>query len=338
MLKKTVKQTPSPWFWREISKTNGWKNDLNLAYLPNRNTVLAEYDSKKKKVRVTLRDAKKDPIKMILLDQSHDGVRVARDGKLVYLVLYHLYATGASVVALNDHDLSVKWRYNVKGLGDIKHSEYFNEAQLNVRDGKLWVYGKESSGAYIEAIALDTGKMISNELISKTIISSTWPKTLKFPDTVLEQPVTLPAQTKGEDAMYRLVVSKKDPKQHPKGVFVSRINATEDTQWHKLLGPASMDQAKMVECGDSLLVARYHRIASGVHIDALDAMTGQPRWATAAFGVGPVSHSRYSNQVALGCDKANGHFIIYGKESAAHYIERRDVKTGKLIANTRIHQ
>ena len=335
---KAVKKTPSPWFWRQISRTNGWKNDLNLAYLPNRNTVLAEYDSRKKKVRVTLRDAKKEPIKMILIDQSHEGVRVARHGKLVYLVLYHLYSTGASVLALNDHDLSVKWRYTVEGLGDVKHSEYFNEAQLSVRDGKLWVYGKESYGAYIEAINLDTGKLISNERISKAIISSVWPKTLKFPDTVLDQPVTLPARTKGEDAMYKLVVSKKDPRRHDQGIFVSRVNATEDTQWYKMFGPASMGQARMVECGGALLVARYHRNASGLHLDALDAMTGQPRWATGAFGVGPVSHSRYANQVALGCDQANGHFIIYGKESAAHYIERRDIKTGKLVANTRIHQ
>jgi len=90
--------------------------------------------------------------------------------------------------------------------------------------------------------------------------------------------------------------------------------------------------------GDALYVADYSTISSGCTIVAYNLTTGKKAWAKPLEGLGPVSHSKYRNYVAMSVEEhpsAKGDFalVISGWEAAGSYIEVIDLGTGKQLAN-----
>ncbi|MCI0701010.1 MAG: hypothetical protein L0241_08000, partial [Planctomycetia bacterium] len=88
--------------------------------------------------------------------------------------------------------------------------------------------------------------------------------------------------------------------------------------------------------GDALYVAEFDSIASGCKVVAYDLVTGKKAWDRQLEGIGPVSHSKYRNRVAMAVEKhpnAN-HFalVITGWEAFGRYIEVIDLVTGKQLA------
>jgi outer membrane protein assembly factor BamB len=90
-------------------------------------------------------------------------------------------------------------------------------------------------------------------------------------------------------------------------------------------------ETPLVVQGDTLYYVVHHPIASGAGVVAIDLATGKQRWQTAVVGIGPQSHSKYRNQVAL---EVRGEIVIVqGAESHGRYVELLDRKTGKTLAN-----
>lgn len=97
--------------------------------------------------------------------------------------------------------------------------------------------------------------------------------------------------------------------------------------WRDMAGVA------MLVSGDTVFVARYHRIATGCTLDAFSTDDGKRRWSVQLTGIGPVAHSKWFNRVQLGLDGADP--VVFGHEGPGRgYIEVRDAATGKLVSNT----
>ena len=231
------------------------------------------------------------------------------------------------------------WTHRAKALsalgGNVVREKFVNRAQLTVYDNRLWISGREGGDAYSESLDLVKGTLMSNQRVRPLLMRAVWPANIVF--QAKQAKYTSPAKTKGEDATYELLLSQKDAKHSDVVTTIKRVSATGSVQWRRRYPAKFMGRARMIECGDVVVVGRHSRIASGLVLDAVDAKTGEMRWHARAFGAGLVEHSKYSNQVELACDAKNAHVIAYGAESAAKYIERRDSKTGQLLANTQFY-
>jgi hypothetical protein len=95
--------------------------------------------------------------------------------------------------------------------------------------------------------------------------------------------------------------------------------------------------AAVVVRGDALYVAKFSGISSGCTVVAYDLTTGKKAWAKALEGIGPVSHSKYRNRVAMAVEKHPNadHFalVITGWEAFGRYVEVIDLATGKQLAH-----
>ncbi len=96
------------------------------------------------------------------------------------------------------------------------------------------------------------------------------------------------------------------------------------------LGHDELTGAAIAADASRVFVAFYNRIATGCHLAAFDAATGKPLWSVPLDGIGPISHSKYSNRVQL--RMVNGHPTVFGSE-AQRYIEQRDAATGALVSH-----
>ncbi len=88
--------------------------------------------------------------------------------------------------------------------------------------------------------------------------------------------------------------------------------------------------AAIVADDTRVFVATYNRIATGCELAAFAVDSGKRLWAVHLEGIGPISHSKYSNRVQLRL--VGGHPTVFGDE-AKRYIEQRDAATGALVAN-----
>jgi hypothetical protein len=87
-------------------------------------------------------------------------------------VLYHTEfspnSTGCSVVAFDLIAKKQLWKTSLKGVGDVDHSKYFNAVRLEVLDDDtLRVFGKESSGRYVEIVSRGTGKTVGHKVFKE---------------------------------------------------------------------------------------------------------------------------------------------------------------------------
>lgn len=324
-----------PWFWRVASAKTQWV-EHHRARLGDGQVVEATFDQSKKAMVVAIKDAKGKTIRTRAISTTLRGVNVIHHKGLVYMVLYHPISSGAMVVALDARDLSQRWSYRAKGLGDVSHSKYRNQTQLDVRQGRLVIFGREAFGSYIESVTLDTGKLISNRVTSTSWTRVDWPQDLVFDDITAAKPRVVQSKTKKDTSTYRLTLHKPDAKRVDHVLTVMRVKGKKDVLWRKTYPKQFMGQATMVKCGGVLVVGLYSRIASGLTLEALDAKTGTVHWTKHAYGAGPVDHSQYANQVVLRCSE-DEHVLAYGKESAANYIERWNFRSGTLLSNIRIY-
>ena len=80
-----------------------------------------------------------------------------------------------------------------------------------------------------------------------------------------------------------------------------------------------------------LYYADYHPSASGCTLVAYDLANKKELWKTRLKGIGPISHFKYSNHVAL---TFSGDAVkVTGHEAAGNYVEFVDLKTGKTVGH-----
>ncbi|HLJ97969.1 MAG TPA: sialidase family protein, partial [Gemmataceae bacterium] len=83
---------------------------------------------------------------------------------------------------------------------------------------------------------------------------------------------------------------------------------------------------------DVLYYADYSRDATGCRLIAVDLKNGKELWKTRLKGLGPIRHSRYSNQVNLRLEDM-AMLRITSLESAGGYLEFVDRRTGKTVGH-----
>lgn len=157
-------------------------------------------------------------------------------------------------------------------------------------------------------------------------------------------PFVSPAAAKGPPDASRYVLWREVSATDTAGpVRVRRERADGKVLWSVAVpqrpGVAASENAYLAGgaiavAADRIYVAQYHRIATGCALSALSAADGRTLWTVRLEGVGPVSHSKYSNRVQLAVD--NGDPVVRGWESAARYIERRDGATGAFRTNQKL--
>lgn len=91
---------------------------------------------------------------------THLAFRVV-DGVL-FFPEYQRTSTGCALVAWDLKAGKQLWRTSLHGLGPIGHSRYRNEVDLTAADGVVTVYGRESSGRYVERVDAKTGRMLEH--------------------------------------------------------------------------------------------------------------------------------------------------------------------------------
>ena len=88
------------------------------------------------------------------------------------------------------------------------------------------------------------------------------------------------------------------------------------------------DSATTLVAGDLLVIALYHRIATGAQLIALDLRTGARRW-TADVAQMNVAHSKYFNDVAL--ERRGEVIVMRGYEAAGCYEQRFELGSGRRL-------
>jgi hypothetical protein len=87
---------------------------------------------------------------------------------------------------------------------------------------------------------------------------------------------------------------------------------------------------------NTLFVAEYNPISSGCSIGAYSLETGAKLWDTGLEGLGPVSHSKYSNTVQL--EVMGDVLVVRGYEAYGKYIECLAAKTGKAVYHEKLEK
>jgi hypothetical protein len=83
---------------------------------------------------------------------------------------------------------------------------------------------------------------------------------------------------------------------------------------------------------DSILYyAEYGSFSSGCALIAYDLANKKELWKTSLKGLGPIAHFKYSNRVAV--ELVDDAVKVLGNESAGHYVEFVDLKTGKTVGH-----
>jgi hypothetical protein len=89
------------------------------------------------------------------------------------------------------------------------------------------------------------------------------------------------------------------------------------------------DSASVVVAGDLLIVAHFHRIATGSSLTALELATGAIKWQADVQQL-QVAHSKYWNDVEL--TRAGNILTLHGVEAAGCYVQTFDLMTGRRLS------
>ncbi len=129
----------------------------------------------------------------------------------------------------------------------------------------------------------------------------------------------------GAIRLSQLHIAGKDQVRLSSGTWVTVIEPNSDGE---LAGEV------MVVDGDRAFVASYNRISSGCELAAFSTANGAKLWSVNLDGIGPITHSKYSNRVQLKI--VAGKPTVFGSESGGRFVEAREPATGNFVSNVRL--
>lgn len=274
-----------------------------------------------------------------------EDAAVATESDVLFVALFSNIGSGCELRAYRITTGEELWRTHLVGLGPIDHSEYLNDVQLQLRPERVLVFGWESEGRYIEVVDRGSGRTIDTLRISTKGATS---KPSSPPPAAPTEPphpgaaASIPWKWEGPDLKLKdtsdatvPVVGKGTCSFHADHEADTAELACRDSNkkrtWGFVLAGQGLNGAALVADDKTLYYADYNRIASGTTVWAFDLRTGQVQWKTHLFGVGPVAHSKYRNDVSMRLDKDR--LVVFGRESAGKYVEVLERATGKSIGN-----
>jgi outer membrane protein assembly factor BamB len=87
-------------------------------------------------------------------------------GDVVAYLYGRINDSGVQVLRLDPGTGGKKWEVNCRSLG-VSHSEYYHDAVLEVRGGRLVVTSRGSGGTFVEALDAQTGRSIARRVIKE---------------------------------------------------------------------------------------------------------------------------------------------------------------------------
>lgn len=270
------------------------------------------------------------------------------------VVMHSPVSSGAELRVYDIRGGEERLRLRLQGLGAVSHSEYWNRVELQAfPDGVIAVYGNEAAGKYVELVDIGAGRTLSVRkadepaarvpdqplpLLNTPTTSEPWVDVKQEPLVAggsrdLDRTITL------QGISCKLYVTKS-PDTVPFGGNLGF--RCQDAKKGLLVAHESVrarlgaENAVLVDAaGVPLLVmVRYHAMASGAALFAYDLQAASLRYVVPLTGLGPISHSKYHNDVRLAVRGAN--VIVYGKESQGRYVEVRDLASGNLLGNRKL--
>ncbi len=94
---------------------------------------------------------------------AHPNTVFIRKNNMLYVTDFHYMSSGCSVIAFDLKQRKQLWTTRLQGLGPIAHSKYSNYVNIAIEKELVIIYGKESSGRYIELLDPQTGKTVGNK-------------------------------------------------------------------------------------------------------------------------------------------------------------------------------
>ncbi len=98
-----------------------------------------------------------------------------------------------------------------------------------------------------------------------------------------------------------------------------------------VLRQAAHPKSAFVVVEETLYWADFSPIASGCQLQSYSLETGKQQWSSKLTGLGPISHSKYSNVVRL--EAREDTIWVWSHESSGDYLEVVAQSTGKTLAN-----
>ncbi len=277
--------------------------------------------------------------------RENSSLVLHKDG--LYVVAFAHASSGATVTAYDVAHGTVRWHRAVIGLGPVAHSEYLTGVQARVVDGVLRIYGWESAGRYIEDLDLRSGTLLANGPFDD---KQQWRAAAVPPQSADDVKRLQPGAAKNvaykfpgqglqwNKANIATVTATAGPTTCTETLSSQggRIVLTCQTDKGKSWG---LQQARFVPgsalaINDQLVVvATFSVISSGATLDAYARTTGELLWHQQLYGLGPVAHSKYHNDLSLRFEGTN--IVVSGAEAAGNYVEVLDAATGRITGNRR---
>jgi outer membrane protein assembly factor BamB len=275
---------------------------------------------------------------------AYDHGALAADDQQLYVARFSHRSSGAEITAYDLASGEERWRTNLVALGPVADRHYHARVELRLAEPRLRAFGWETGGRYIEDVDVSSGRSLANVRVSD---SGEVGPGLSIPapaDAVVAHPGA------AAHVAFRFA-GPRHPALPSKGITVQAGRTTctfaferdadrthfacNDLAGNRLWGIDLSKQfvagAALVADSDAVYVATYCAIATGTTLTAYAAATGRELWRTPLFGDGPVSHSKYSNDVSL--RREGEHVVVSGWESAGKYVEVVDAKNGAILGN-----
>ena len=255
------------------------------------------------------------------------GAALATTPELLVVASFSRIASGATLTVYDRRSGQERWSRALTGLGPIGHSEYYNGVEIRVVDETIEVFGWEAHGRYIERVSLADG--VEQRLWREE--GDRWvevdvPSTPAWEDWWAEEP----SQTTSVPWVWPTEGSQDLPRTDVSGdcTWAGTMDDSKLTcpAFHIHLGDWG-DSASIEQVEDVLYVVWFHPIATGARVEAY-ALDGRRIWRQGLWGCGPVSHSKYRNEVELRVGP--GGVVVTGRESSCRYVEVLDPGTGAL--------
>lgn len=268
----------------------------------------------------------------VKLDELFVGEgKLAFDGETLYATHHGGISSGARASAIDVADGSIAWTVTLEGLGPIGHSKYRNETQIEVDDRGVVVYGRESQGAYTEILDPKTGAQRRLSFPDARFVGLMWTgKGAEAPFDFKAGPSQLLNGTQTYTATYDEDARAITIKLRNKGVT--------DPAWSKTLESTGCGNSALWTTttqkgtyADTLWVADYCGISSGVQLHKIEAGSGELQHSSYPRGMGMIAHSEYFNETTL--TEMHGHLVVHGREAAGNYLEVVDPASGLSVAN-----
>lgn len=254
------------------------------------------------------------------------GAALAVHEDVLIVASFSRIASGTTLTLYDRRSGQERWSRHLTGLGPIGHSEYYNAVEIRVIDETIEVFGWEAGGRYIERVRLQDGveQRLWRESGERWVEAEVSPVSA-WDGWIASEP------TASTDVPWSWADEDRQEIERTETAGDCTWTGTMDSskltcpQFRIHLGDWS-DAAAISKVDDVLYVAWFHPIASGTRVEAY-AADGRRIWRQGLWGCGPVSHSKYRNEVRL--EVTSTGVTVFGRESSCKYVEVLDPATGE---------